>query len=179
MKNQPVSDLDMRHLGSIRDHVDALKQRMAEHINGATCKVLDVAPQDWGGVSPYLPSTAKLVTLDIDPSSGADIIADICDLSRCVPSDEFEIVICTEVLEHVRDPFLASKELLRILKPGGTLYASAPFNFRIHGPLPDNWRFTEHGWKELLRNFSSVEVLPLVTDDRPLMPIHYNVIAVK
>ena len=38
----------------------------------------------------------------------------------------FDRVICSEVLEHVRDPFRAAKELVRVLKPGGVLAVSVP-----------------------------------------------------
>jgi len=54
-----------------------------------------------------------------------------------------------------------------------------PFNFRIHGPLPDCWRFTEHGLRELLKKFSTVKIDQIDTPNRDLMPIHYTVIAIK
>ena len=57
------------------------------------------------------------------------------------------------MLEHVINPFDAIDEIHRILKPGGILLLSSPLNFRIHGPLPDCWRFTEHGWKQLVKKF--------------------------
>jgi hypothetical protein len=63
--------------------------------------------------------------------------------------------------------------------PGWLAYITTPFNFRIHGPLPDNWRFTEHGLRQL---FSSMEIISLegvTTQDRDLMPIHYRLIARK
>ena len=66
-----------------------------------------------------------------------------------------------------------------MLKPGGWLFTSSPFGFRIHGPLPDNWRFTEHGWRELLNNFSQVEITALEDKNRFLMPLHYTVAAKK
>jgi hypothetical protein len=66
-----------------------------------------------------------------------------------------------------------------MLKEGGCLCVSTPFNFRIHGPLPDCWRFTEHGLRRLLWNFKIDELRPLDTPGRPLMPIQYTVIARK
>jgi 2-polyprenyl-3-methyl-5-hydroxy-6-metoxy-1,4-benzoquinol methylase len=83
------------------------------------------------------------------------------------------------VLEHVANPFAAVAEINRMLKPGGYVYITTPFNFRIHGPLPDNWRFTIHGLKQL---FSHMEILSIeeeTTGERDLMPIHYRLIARK
>lgn len=83
-------------------------------------------------------------------------------------------------MEHTNNPFHAVNELRRILKPNkGLVCVSTPFNFRIHGPLPDNWRFTIHGLKVLFSNFEDVKINVLNDDDRFLMPIHYTLIAKK
>lgn len=113
-------------------------------------------------------------TLNI--TEGCDIQADI---TKEIPvmSDTYDVVLCLEVLEHTVDPWAALREIRRVLKPGGLLLASAPWNFRIHGPKPDCWRFSEHGWKVLLKDWDSVEIDALETTDRFLMPIHYNVAA--
>lgn len=62
--------------------------------------------------------------------SAVNIISDITD----IPVDDsiFDIVLCTEVLEHVPDPRLAIKEMLRVLKPGGKLIVTAPFCSLTH-----------------------------------------------
>ena len=60
---------------------------------------------------------------------------------------------------------------------GGLAFVTTPFNFRIHGPLPDCWRFTEHGLRALFREFDIVELTEEPTPDRPLMPIHYRLVA--
>ena len=66
-----------------------------------------------------------------------------------LPDDSFDCIVCTEVLEHTLQPFAAVAELRRLLRAGGRLFLSVPFNFRIHGPLPDCWRFTEHGLRAM------------------------------
>jgi hypothetical protein len=84
-----------------------------------------------------------------------------------------------EVLEHCLQPFDAIKELRRMLKDGGILVLSSPLNWRIHGPIPDCWRFTEHGYRVLLKDFDEVEIDILETPDRDLFPLHYNVAAIN
>jgi len=48
----------------------------------------------------------------------------LCDLPFCEGS--FDIVISSEVIEHVTDPERAFQELVRVLKPGGTLALTTP-----------------------------------------------------
>lgn len=47
------------------------------------------------------------------------------NLSR-YDDDEFDVVICTEVLEHLFDPVVAVKEAYRVLKPGGRYIVTVP-----------------------------------------------------
>ena len=74
------------------------------------------------------------------------------------------------------EPFAAVRELKRIVKVGGYVLITTPLNCRIHGPVPDCWRFTEFGLKVLLRDFEIVLFRKLDTPDRNLFPLEYGVI---
>lgn len=178
---QKISVMDSEHLGLLRANVKAFLDRTGRvYSRNEPSILLDVAPQVHEGARPFFPDSVSVETLDIDPASGCDYIADICaENSELIPPGHFDFVVCTEVLEHTLDPFSAVKELLRILKPGGLLFLTTPFNLRIHGPLPDCWRFTEHGLRALLKDFDIQELNGLETPDRPLMPIQYTVVAKK
>jgi SAM-dependent methyltransferase len=141
-------------------------------------RILDIAPQIHEGAAAYF-KKASVETLDIDPNSGATYIADITKYNKFLQDESFDIIVCTEVLEHTLDPFSVIQEIFRLLKPSGVLLLSTPFNFRIHGPLPDCWRFTEHGLRELLKKFSTIKIEPVDTHGRDLMPIHYTMVAIK
>jgi len=171
------SAMDEAHLEAIRDSVAALQRdAIARHVRAGSI-VLDVAPQVHAGVRPLLPDGATLETLDVDPAARATYTADLCRENPGIPSERFDCVFCTEVLEHTLQPFDAVRELRRIIAPGGHLFLTTPFNFRIHGPLPDCWRFTEHGLRALLAEFEILELAPVETPERPLMPIHYRTVA--
>lgn len=174
-----VSKMDVEHLKAIRENVNKFVEKYSKKYDVDGKVVLDIAPQDHDGAKPYF-FKAKVETLDINKESGATYIADLCeDNSATIENDKFDIVVCTEVLEHTLRPFDAVNEIHRMLKQGGLVLASSPFNFRIHGPLPDCWRFTEHGWRMLFKDFEIIELSWLETKDRYLMPIHYTLIARK
>ncbi|MCR8668356.1 class I SAM-dependent methyltransferase [Aestuariibaculum sp. M13] len=47
----------------------------------------------------------------------ADVKADICDLP--FKDNEFDVILCNHVLEHIPDDTKAMQELYRVMKPGG------------------------------------------------------------
>lgn len=57
-------------------------------------------------------------------------IGDVTDTGA--PSDTFDVVLLTEVLEHVPEPVLAIQELVRVTKPGGRILVTAPFTSGSH-----------------------------------------------
>jgi 2-polyprenyl-3-methyl-5-hydroxy-6-metoxy-1,4-benzoquinol methylase len=50
------------------------------------------------------------------------LVANGYELSRAVPRASFDIVICTQVLEHVARPVDFLRELRLVLRPGGVLW---------------------------------------------------------
>ena len=63
-------------------------------------------------------------------NSKLDIVSDI--LSIPLPDHSMDVVMCTEVLEHIPDPAAAIKEFGRLVKPGGYLLITAPFASLTH-----------------------------------------------
>jgi ubiquinone/menaquinone biosynthesis C-methylase UbiE len=62
--------------------------------------------------------------------SRLDIISDITQIPE--PDNSFDAVMCVEVLEHLPEPVAALRELSRLLRPGGLLIVTAPFNSLTH-----------------------------------------------
>ena len=61
----------------------------------------------------------------------------------------FDSVLCTEVLEHAREPRKLATEIGRVLKPGGYAFWTVPFVFPHHEQPYDFHRFTRYGIEEL------------------------------
>lgn len=57
----------------------------------------------------------------------------VCDIANIpVPDESFDVVICSEVLEHVPEPIKAIQEFSRILRQGGRLLLTAPLGCGLH-----------------------------------------------
>lgn len=172
-----VSEYDNQIYLKIRENIRKTLETI--HKDGVQGRILDVAPQVHGDVSKIF-SDYQVDSLDIDPEANATYTVDLCqNNAEIIPSGTYDLIFCFEVLEHTLQPFDAMNELYRILKPNGRLVLSTPYDFRIHGPLPDCWRFTEHGLKVLAKDFSLVEINSLENPDRFLMPWQYVTIATK
>ena len=174
-----VSNMDILHLRIIRDNIIDFMKYASRRYAQKTGKLLDIAPQNHEGAKPYFNDNIIVHTFDINPQSGCTYIGDICQINSNIADNSYDYIVCTEVLEHTLQPFAAIAEIFRLLKPQGYLFLSTPFNFRLHGPLPDCWRFTEHGLRSLLSEFTICELTAIETENRTLMPIQYTVIAQK
>jgi SAM-dependent methyltransferase len=90
-----------------------------------------------------LATGATLHTCDLNFGPGVDFEADV----SAMPFDDgsYDIVLNTQVLEHVKDPGKVCKELARVLKPGGLLFLTTPQSSPLHN-LPWNFfNFTNLG----------------------------------
>ena len=79
-------------------------------------KVLHFAPEQAFYKRFRKMTNLNYVTTDLN-SPLADVKADICNLP--FKDNEFDIILCNHVLEHIPDDIKAMQELSRILKPGG------------------------------------------------------------
>lgn len=178
-ERREVSELDVENLALLRNNIDKFMVNIARNFSRSDTVLLDVAPQDHKGADYYFSDDIQIETLDINPDSKCTHIVDLCKCSDVLGYNRYDYVVCTEVLEHTRQPFDAVKNIFNILKPAGLVFVSTPFNLRIHGPLPDCWRFTEHGLRELFKDFEIIDLDVLESRDRFLMPIQYTLVARK
>jgi SAM-dependent methyltransferase len=120
-------------------------------------KVLDVGAQ----YCPYFPffkdKCESYTSLDLVDTPIVDIACNAEDMP--VEDCSYDLVLCTQVLEHCNNPQRIVDECYRVLKPGGTLIVTVPSAYPVHGYPADNWRFMPDGLRYLLRAFSEVEVL--------------------
>lgn len=76
----------------------------------------------------------RYTTADLK-SPWADVHCDIQNLP--FPADSFDLILCNHVLEHIPDDRRAMRELLRVMRPGGTALLLVPQNLNMEQTLED------------------------------------------
>jgi SAM-dependent methyltransferase len=119
--------------------------------------VLDVG----GRIQPYRPlideGRARYTAVDLNVTPLVNVAGDAQQLPFA--SDIFDLVICTQMLEYASEPPRVIAEIRRVLKTGGCLLMSVPSVFPRDADY-DRWRFLAPGIRQLLSEFSSVEIVP-------------------
>jgi SAM-dependent methyltransferase len=100
------------------------------------------------GQKPFYPFLKSFIGSYI----GTDITKDNPLVDKVCPSEHLDIdnewadvVLCLSVLEHVDDPVQTVKELFRVVKLDGVVFASTHGFFPWHPYPQDHWRWTQTG----------------------------------
>jgi len=72
------------------------------------------------------------IGIDLSPKSGADIIWDLNQFPWPISDNEFGIVVCNHILEHLENVVKAMEEIHRICKSGGIIRIEIPHFSSCH-----------------------------------------------
>jgi SAM-dependent methyltransferase len=136
-----------------------------------TDEAIDVL--DYGaGNSPYRPLFAKSAykRADSEHYPGLDYLADEQGRLK-IPSESFDLIISTQVAEHLFNPSCYFSEAYRLLKPGGRLILTTHGVWEDHGAPHDYQRWTAVGLSRDLSKagFRRIQCSKLTTGTRAHM----------
>lgn len=131
--------------------VSALEQFERLHVSPNPGRTLIVGSKVYGGKEDRRHRYANAVGIDMLEGEGVD---HVLDLEEPLPDwiGKFDHVECMSVLEHSRRPWLMAENIERLMKPGASLFVSAPFVWRVHAYPNDYWRYTPEGIAALFPN---------------------------
>ena len=134
LDNQSIRDVFVQNeLAMVHDGARLLDAGAGSQRYRDFCEHLDYVSQDFGSYS----VDEKVTIVNVEGSATSeyrygpiDIRGDIWDIAS--PDESFDVILCTEVLEHIPYPIATIEEFQRILKPGGKLILTVPSNCLRH-----------------------------------------------
>lgn len=124
---------------------------------GAGGRVLDVGCSSGYLSEPLSQRGNTLVGIELDPEAAREaerfcervLVGDVETMELPLEPGSFDVVLCGDVIEHLRDPGAALARLRPLLKPGGRLVVSTPniANWAMRlSLLAGRWRYTDRGF---------------------------------
>lgn len=122
-----------------------------EEIEGR--RILDVGSLDVNGSLRYIIESCKpkeYVGVDMIKGKGVDVVCDAKDLVKEFGREKFDVVIATELLEHVKDWQSAISNIKNVCKPNGIMLVTTKMpKFPFHAYPDDYWRFTAQDFRSI------------------------------
>lgn len=108
-------------------------------------RILEVGSIDVNGsLRPIVESWRPLEYVGIDMTAGRGVDR-ICSAERMVAelgAESFDVVVATEIIEHVRDWRAVISNLKNVCRPGGVMLITTPsIGFPFHAYPHDFWRY--------------------------------------
>jgi 2-polyprenyl-3-methyl-5-hydroxy-6-metoxy-1,4-benzoquinol methylase len=125
-------------------------------LEGGPRDVLDVGCSSGYLARPLTDAGARVLGLEIDPDAAAQarsvcaevVVGDVESMELPFEPESFDVILCGDVVEHLRDPGAALARLQPLLRPGGRLVLTTPnvanWSMRL-SLLAGRWRYTERG----------------------------------
>jgi 2-polyprenyl-3-methyl-5-hydroxy-6-metoxy-1,4-benzoquinol methylase len=123
---------------------------------GTGNRVLDVGCSSGYLARPLAERGNTIVGLELNPEAAREaeafcervLVGDVETMELPLEPGSFDVVLCGDVVEHLRDPVAALARLRPLLKPGGRVVLSTPniANWAIRlSLLGGRWRYTDRG----------------------------------
>jgi len=132
-------------------------------------RVLEIGSQNVNGsLRPFIESMTPLeyIGIDVMKGKGVDKILGVEQIVEVFDENSFDLVIATELLEHVFDWKIAVLNIKKVCKPNGIILVTTRSpGFAYHGypknNFPDYWRFT---LEDIQYIFFDCNILALIDD---------------
>lgn len=127
--------------------------------------ILEVGAYDVNGsVRPYVIPQCPSLYFGVDLREGPNVdeVCDVVDLVSRFGNESFDVVVSTEMLEHVRDWRRAIQNLKGVLRPlGRILLTTRRIGFPYHEHPGDYWRYEPEDMAAIFRDFERIRISTL------------------
>lgn len=131
-------------------YVDA--KRFAAKYVKAPAKILDVGSMNINGcLRPLFPG-CHYIGADLARGKNVDLVLSSPYRWPEIEDYSFDVVVSSQVLEHVPKPWEWIKEITRVVRPGGLVYLCSPNTMPYHAYPVDCWRVWPDGMRALMQD---------------------------
>ncbi len=128
-------------------------------------RVLEVGARDINGSVRSIcePRAKEYIGADIEMGKGVDVLADANNLTAQFEEESFDVVLSTEMVEHIDNWPTVFYEMMAVLKPDGLLILTTrSIGFEIHDYPHDYWRYSSKDMKDIFKPAGDIK---LISDD--------------
>jgi len=126
-------------------------------------RILEVGSRDVNGsVRPFVEMLAcpkEYVGIDIENGKGVDLVLPVEQLVQHFGIESFDVVISTELLEHVKDWRTVVNNMKAVLKNHGLIFiTTVAYGMPYHAYPQDFWRYELEDLQEIFSDFQILHV---------------------
>jgi SAM-dependent methyltransferase len=100
-------------------------------------------------------SSNEFIQSDIIPEFGHKLV----DVTKMNYKNEFDVILCLNLLEHIYDFKKAISNMYEALKEGGIVSVLVPCFYPLHDEPYDYWRFTSYSLKKMFSMFKDIKIV--------------------
>jgi len=146
-----VIEFFIKHVEPAESHGKRVLEIGSKYVNGSVRPLVErfLKPKEYLGI-------------DIEPGKFVDIVLPAEEIVKYFGEGSFDVIISTELLEHVKDWRVVIKNTKAALKREGYLYLTTrSHGFPYHGSPHDFWRYEAD---DIRRIFSDFDIITLTKD---------------
>lgn len=140
--------------------------------------VVDVGSKDINGNDRALFPGPKYSYVGCDIVSGPNVDIVLNGEDDWQDIGQFDIVITSSTIEHVRDIYKFVRNLASLAKPGGLVYVHAPALAGCHSYPVDCWRIMPDGMRFLLEVVAKLDIVDIKMWRSPCDEQHIDIIGI-
>lgn len=134
---------------------------LAENFNKPGKQILEIGSREVTGVSVArkIFGRANYTGFDYYPGPNVDVVGDIHQLSRHFKKKRFDLIYSSACFEHFAMPWIASREIVKLLKVGGSVFIETHFSYVSHERPWHFFQFSDMALKVLFPEEMGVECI--------------------
>lgn len=140
---------------------DRWQDYLIELANKNHWKVLEIGSREVTGDSSMRKRLvdAEYVGFDFYPGNNVDVVGDVHKLSSYFNDEKFDLIFTSACFEHFAIPWIASQEMVKLLKVGGYIFVETHYSYSSHERPWHYFQFSENALEVLFNREMGIDCI--------------------